>query len=91
MTAKYIVQMNMADRGQETQWTDCEDAKFTAQEQALERIEWMKGEYGDQIEYRVRTVVRDRKTGLFYSPQEAFDAMMNKPEILAVFKRLAVR
>jgi hypothetical protein len=91
MTANYIVQMNMADRGQETQWTDCEDAKFVAQEDALARIEWMKGEYGDQIEYRVRTVVQDRKTGLYYNPQEAFDAMMNKPEILAVFKRLAVR
>ena len=25
------------------------------------------------------------------NPKEAFDAMMNKPEILAVFKRLAVR
>ena len=35
--------------------------------------------------------VQDRKTGLFYNPQEAFDAMMNKPEIQAVFKRLAVR
>jgi hypothetical protein len=91
MTANYIVQMNMADRGQETQWTDCEDAKFVAQEDALARIEWMKGEYGDQIEYRVRTVVQDRKTGEFYDPQEAFDAMMNKPEILASFKRLSIR
>jgi hypothetical protein len=91
MTATYIVQMNMADRGQETQWTDCLDAKFAAQEQALARIEWMKGEYGDQIEYRVRMVVQDRKTGQFYNPQEAFDAMMNKPEILAVFKRLSIR
>jgi hypothetical protein len=35
--------------------------------------------------------VQDRKTGLYYNPQEAFDAMMNKPEIQAVFKRLAVR
>ncbi len=35
--------------------------------------------------------VQDRKTGEFYNPQEAFDAMMNKPEILAVFKRLAGR
>jgi hypothetical protein len=91
MTAKYIVQMNMADRGQATQWTDCEDAKFATQEQALERIEWMKGEYGDQIEYRVRTMVQDIKTNEWYNPQEAFDAMMNKPEIMAVFKRLAVR
>ena len=91
MTAKYIVQMNMADKGQATQWTDCLDAKFATQEQALARIEWMKGEYGDQIEYRVRTVVQDRKTGEFYSPQEAFDTIMNKPEIQAMLKRLSVR
>jgi hypothetical protein len=91
MTAKYIVQINMADRGQETQWTDCEDAKFVAQEDALARIEWMKGEYGNQIEYRVHTLVQDCKTGQFYNPQEAFDSIMNKPEIIASFKRLAVR
>jgi len=91
MTATYIVQINMADRGQATQWTDCLDAKFATQEQALARIEWMKGEYGDQIEYRVRTLVQDIKTNEWYNPQEAFDAMMNKPEIIAVFKRLAVR
>lgn len=36
-------------------------------------------------------MVQDRKTGEYYNPQEAFDAMMNKPEIIAVFKRLAVR
>jgi hypothetical protein len=35
--------------------------------------------------------VKDKKTGEFYNPQEAFDAMMNKPEILAVFKRLSIR
>ena len=35
--------------------------------------------------------VRDRKTGEYYKPQEAFDAMMNKPEIQAVFKRLVIR
>jgi len=35
--------------------------------------------------------VQDRKTGEFYNPQEAFDAMMNKPEIQAVFKRLSKR
>ena len=35
--------------------------------------------------------VKDRRTGEWYSPKERFDAMMNKPEIQAVFKRLAVR
>lgn len=37
------------------------------------------------------TVVRDRKTGEYYDPKARFDEMMNKPEIVAVFKRLAVR
>ena len=35
--------------------------------------------------------VQDRKTGEYYNPQHKFDEMMNKPEIQAVFKRLAVR
>jgi hypothetical protein len=35
--------------------------------------------------------VQDRKTGLYYNPQEAFDAMMNKPEIMASLKRLSIR
>jgi hypothetical protein len=35
--------------------------------------------------------VQDRKTGEFYNPQERFDQLMNKPEILAMLKRLAVR
>ena len=37
------------------------------------------------------TLVMDRKTGEMYNPQEAFDKLMNKPEIMAVMKRLAVR
>lgn len=36
-------------------------------------------------------LVMDRKTGEMYNPQEAFDQLMNKPDIMAVFKRLAVR
>ena len=54
--------------------------------------------YADDVAYDIvrqreedAASVQDRKTGLYYNPQEAFDAMMNKPEILAVFKRLAVR
>ena len=35
--------------------------------------------------------VKDKKTGEYYKPQEAFDRLMNKPEILASLKRLAVR
>jgi hypothetical protein len=55
-----------------------EIAKFQKKEQA-------------QIAGREVNRVQDRKTGEFYNPQEAFDAMMNKPEILAVFKRLSIR
>jgi hypothetical protein len=55
-----------------------EIAKFQKKEQA-------------QIAGREVNRVQDRKTGLFYNPQEAFDAMMNKPETLAMLKRLAVR
>jgi hypothetical protein len=55
-----------------------EIAKFQKKEQA-------------QLAGREVNRVQDRKTGQFYNPQEAFDAMMNKPEIQAVFKRLAVR
>ena len=35
--------------------------------------------------------VQDRKTGEYYDPQAAFDQLMNKPEITAMLKRLAVR
>ena len=35
--------------------------------------------------------VKDRRTGEWYNPQERFDALMNKPEIQAVFRRLSVR
>jgi hypothetical protein len=54
-----------------------------------------KEQISDQMTQEIQAAraqqVQDRKTGQFYNPQEAFDAMMNKPEILAVFKRLAVR
>lgn len=55
-----------------------EIAKFQKKEQA-------------QIAGREVNRVQDRKTGLYYNPQDRFDALMNKPEIRAVFKRLAVR
>ena len=35
--------------------------------------------------------VQDRKTGEFYDPKEAFDKLMNTPEVQAMLKRLAVR
>jgi hypothetical protein len=53
-------------------------AKFQKKEQA-------------QIAGREVNRVQDRKTGEWYNPQEAFDRLMNKPETLAMLKRLAVR
>jgi hypothetical protein len=54
-----------------------------------------KEQISDQMTKEIQAAraqqVQDRKTGEFYNPQEAFDAMMNKPEILAVFKRLSIR
>jgi hypothetical protein len=55
-----------------------EIAKFQKKEQA-------------QLAGREVNRVQDRKTGEFYNPQERFDALMNKPEIMAMLKRLAVR
>jgi predicted nucleotidyltransferase len=55
-----------------------EIAKFQKKEQA-------------QIAGREVNRVQDRKTGEWYNPQERFDTIMNKPEILAMLKRLAVR
>jgi len=55
-----------------------EIAKFQKKEQA-------------QLAGREVNRVQDRKTGLYYNPQEAFDRLMNRPETLAMLKRLAVR
>ena len=55
-----------------------EIAKFQKKEQA-------------QLTGREVNRVQDRKTGEFYDPKEAFDRLMNKQEIQAVFKRLAIR
>lgn len=36
-------------------------------------------------------LVQDRKTGKLYDPKEAFDKLMNTPEVMASLKRLAVK
>ena len=51
-----------------------EIAKFQQKEQA-------------RIAGREVNRVQDRKTGEFYNPQEAFDAMMKDPEFLAAAKK----
>jgi hypothetical protein len=50
---KYKVQINMAEFYEPDLWQDVYGAKFGTQEQAHAHIEWMKKEYGDQIEYCV--------------------------------------
>ena len=55
-----------------------EIAKFQQKEQA-------------QLAGREVNRVQDRKTGLFYNPNEAFDKLMNKPEIMASLKRLSIK
>lgn len=52
---KYIVQIDMAEFEQAPLWEDVCGARFDTQELALADIEWMKKEYGDKIEYRIRT------------------------------------
>lgn len=41
--------------------------------------------------FKIAEEVLDRKTGELYDPKAKFDEMMNKPEIMAMFKRLAIR
>jgi hypothetical protein len=52
--------------------------KFQAREQKVRE--------GHQV-----NLVQDRKTGEYYNPQEAFDTIMNKPEITAMLNRLKIR
>ena len=47
----YIIQINMADPGQERNWDNM--GAYEDLEQAEAQVEWLKGEYGDEIEYRI--------------------------------------
>jgi hypothetical protein len=49
--AVHIVQINMADPEQNPEWDNC--GVYQDYQQALAHIEWMKGEYGNEIEFRV--------------------------------------
>lgn len=57
-------------------------AKFQAKEMRVR-----EGHFANNVE----GMVQDRKTGEYYNPRQAFDAMMNKPEIMASLKRLSIR
>lgn len=47
----YIIQINMADPGQNPEWENC--GAYQDREQALAKIDWMRSEYGAEIEYRI--------------------------------------
>jgi hypothetical protein len=59
-----------------------EIAKFQQKEARVR-----EGHFANNVE----GMVRDKKTGLYYNPQEAFDRLMNKPEIMASLKRLSIK
>jgi len=52
--AVHIIQINMADPGQNPDWDNV--GVYQDRDQALAQIEWMKGEYGDKIEYRIDVI-----------------------------------
>jgi hypothetical protein len=47
----YIIQINMADANQNPEWDNM--GVYQDYDQALKHIEWCKGEYGADIEFRV--------------------------------------
>ena len=49
----FKVQIDMAEFGEQALWQDVEGIEFKTYEQARAHITWMKGEYGDTIEYRI--------------------------------------
>jgi hypothetical protein len=59
-----------------------EIAKFQVKEAKVR-----KGHFANNVE----GMVQDRRTGEWYNPQQAFDKLMNRPEIIASFQRLKIR
>jgi hypothetical protein len=55
------------------------------------RHPWAAQVDAEYAQEQLAKLVQDRKTGEFYDPKEVFDQLMNKPEILEVFKRLKIR
>jgi hypothetical protein len=51
---KYKVQIDMSEFGESAIWQDVAGVLFDTHPAAVAHIEWMKKEYGDTIEYRVR-------------------------------------
>jgi hypothetical protein len=65
-------------------WSKKDEAKW-----AKKRMDQSNGHSANNLEQE--GWVKDRKTGEYYDPKAKFDELMNKPEILASFKRLSTR
>ena len=62
MKVLHVVQIDMADAGQyNSDWQNVR--AFDTQEAAVEHVEWMRGEYGQDIEFQI--------TMLEYYPEAA--------------------
>lgn len=67
-------------------------AEAARYQQMTEQDASPKEQMSNAIDAEVQALrVQDRKTGEMYNPQDRFDQLMNKPEIQAMLKRLAVR
>ncbi len=51
MQILYVVQIDMADEGNNPDWANVR--AFESNEEALADIEWMKGEYGQDIPFQI--------------------------------------
>jgi hypothetical protein len=66
---KYIVQIDMAEFGEAALWQDVECVEFDSRAQAEAHIQWMKKEYGDKIQYRVRTEGKGTDRPAYYDTE----------------------
>ena len=51
MQILHVVQMDMADEGQNADWANIRAC--ATQEAAVEHVEWMRGEYGADIPFQI--------------------------------------
>ena len=51
MKVLYVVQINMADEGQNPDWSNCR--AFDTQAAAEQNIKWMRQEYGKDIPFQI--------------------------------------
>jgi len=79
----------MIDRTPKEQISDRMTQEIQAARAARKTLEQMAQEA--RVEQAAVELVQDRKTGEFYDPKEAFDRLMNKPEITAMLNRLKIR